>query len=359
MPPPDRERVFHEFHKRVGLKPFAPEFIDSLVAVMRDPKACLSERVFAWAKWRAWGNSSEYAVSDWDPGLARSLDQLDCAVDLAWFEEGKRILWVEGAPEGFRKKARGGPETPRLIKDKSKISKAFSKNECRGTVHLEGHRVKPVANLPAVVEKRLTAHATFEGNQAFFKWWKVDDPGNSQAFEVAQSAYYAARKIARIAYRRYKDQATPEVGILIDVKASPNTSNTPPAVGRSASAPGEPQATDSIDRPNGNPANNPFKAGTGEWLETHIRLPVPLDDAILNQIAATIHTNVHLEQFQKAALRQRNPRGWKVFVKIAQECAKHQAKYEKSMAAGVGEQEDPLVKRMKEDMEKRKAWPTS
>jgi len=29
------------------------------------------------------------------------------------------------------------------------------------------------------------------------------------------------------------------------------------------------------------------------------------------------------------------------------------------MTAGVGEQEDPVVKRMKEDMEKRKAWPIS
>ena len=77
------------------------------------------------------------------------------------------MIWLEGAPEDFRKKARGGSETPRLMKDKSKISKAFSKNERRGTIHFEGHRIRPVVSPPATPEKKLTIRASFEGNSAF------------------------------------------------------------------------------------------------------------------------------------------------------------------------------------------------
>lgn len=72
----DSDSAFLEFHERVGLQPFAPESIDSLVAVMRDPNDCLSERMFAWAKWRVWSNSSEYAASDWDRDGRRRMKNL-------------------------------------------------------------------------------------------------------------------------------------------------------------------------------------------------------------------------------------------------------------------------------------------
>lgn len=82
------------------------------------------------------------------------------------------------------------------------------------------------------------------------------------------------------------------------------------------------------DRPSG--TDNPFTPQIREWLEaTFTEIPTSLEDRELDQIAATIQTEPHLKQFQKAAKRQKGPRGWKVFVTIAVECQKHQGKYGK------------------------------
>jgi hypothetical protein len=67
----NRQRVFTDFH-------------GALFAVMRDARSYPAERQVAWARWGSGCNSSEYAVSDWDPEKANVLDQIDCSLDLAW-----------------------------------------------------------------------------------------------------------------------------------------------------------------------------------------------------------------------------------------------------------------------------------
>lgn len=114
------------------------------------------------------------------------------------------------------------------------------------------------------------------------------------------------------------------------------------------------------DRPNGH-AENPFKPKIREWLTPKFKSAIPgfdLEETELEQIAATIHTEAHLEQFQKAALRQKDPRGWIVFVTIAQNCEKQHAGYEKAMTAGGGEQpaEDERMRKIAADVEARKKW---
>jgi hypothetical protein len=107
-----------------------------------------------------------------------------------------------------------------------------------------------------------------------------------------------------------------------------------PSVGRSAS----PNPTHSTDRPEFDIANF-YKPKLRDWLEHRFKRSIPgydLEEEQLDQIAATILTDAHLEQFQKAAEKQKDPRGWKVFVKIAQRCEQQHGKYEKAMSASAG-----------------------
>jgi hypothetical protein len=114
-----------------------------------------------------------------------------------------------------------------------------------------------------------------------------------------------------------------------------------------------PRPRPQTDRPSG--ADNPYSPKIREWLETTFAdLPTSLEDRELDQIAATIHSDQHFEQFQKAAQRQKEPRGWKVFVKIALECQKHQGKYKQAGAGG--ERESPMVKQLREQQELKKSW---
>jgi predicted dienelactone hydrolase len=92
-----------------------------------------------------------------------------------------------------------------------------------------------------------------------------------------------------------------------------------------------------------------------DWLESTFALPVGIEGPELTEIAATIQTEQDFDQFQQAALRQKKPRGWRVFVKIALECQKHQATYAKAMAAGAGAGETLLERQYREEMEKRRA----
>jgi hypothetical protein len=70
-------------------------------------------------------------------------------------------------------------------------------------------------------------------------------------------------------------------------------------------------------------------------LEKHVKLPVPLQDPELGQIADTILTDAHFEQFQRAAVvRAARARGWRYFVTIAQQCQQHQEKYSAAAAGG-------------------------
>jgi hypothetical protein len=79
---------------------------------------------------------------------------------------------------------------------------------------------------------------------------------------------------------------------------------------------------------------NPLRSKLQEWMQDN--LPVPgfkLEAATLDKIVATITTEEDLAQFQEAAVKQRNPRGWRVYVTIAEGCAEQRPHYQKSKAA--------------------------
>jgi hypothetical protein len=79
------------------------------------------------------------------------------------------------------------------------------------------------------------------------------------------------------------------------------------------------------------PESNPFRARVKKWLDINVAIPgYDLEDPELDLIAATIREPAHLEQFQQAAKLQARPKGWKVFVRIAQQC---QARHDKWAAA--------------------------
>ena len=124
-----RSQLSEAFRKRTGSQPYTPYLAGALLRTMVSAPS-LSERVYAWLLWRSVGNASEYAVSDWNPKFAKPLDQIDCALDLAWLEQGKSLDWVEKLTEEYREKARteGSPERPLNLKLKQRISEAFARN---------------------------------------------------------------------------------------------------------------------------------------------------------------------------------------------------------------------------------------
>jgi hypothetical protein len=124
----------------------------------------------------------------------------------------------------------------------------------------------------------------------------------------------------------------------------------PPSVGQSSAS--------KTDRPSKG-VTNCLKPRIREWLESKFPLPVPLEDPELNQIAATIRTEQQFEQFQQAAPNVNQPRGWRVFVKVALECQKHQDTYAKAKAAAAGTGETLLDRQYREEIEKRRAQETS
>lgn len=102
------------------------------------------------------------------------------------------------------------------------------------------------------------------------------------------------------------------------------------SVGRSESVVEEPPPPP-IERPTDRPIDepeNPFKPKIRTWLESRIKIPgYSLDEPELALIAETIKTEAHFTQFQEAAAAQKEPRGWRVFVKIARQCAARHKHY--------------------------------
>lgn len=128
-----RKRVSDAFFEQTGQHPYSPEFIRSLIHTMRDPDACYTERVWAWHRWRAWGNSSLYAVSHWDPAKAFPLGQNDCALDLMWFLEGKAVKDIAGASQELRQK-----EYPKVRHLKNPTSRSYAKLAARELIDIKG-----------------------------------------------------------------------------------------------------------------------------------------------------------------------------------------------------------------------------
>jgi hypothetical protein len=230
----DRDQVFREFYKQVGSKPFAPEFIDSLIAVMRATEgACWTEQVWAWQRWRSWANSSKYAVSDWDPDKAWHLDQIDCCLDLWWLQQGRDVKWIEDqsrkARAEYRKEFRKTPKEslyPDLVNLKYPVNKAFASLRSRGNIDFEGHRIYSLVSPPKVSSgKKVAGTSNFSGDKKFLAWWKVAGTSDFLEFQKAQKRYIDAKKVARNAYRQWLVQATSEAPILIE-KIVDNTSSS-------------------------------------------------------------------------------------------------------------------------------------
>ena len=167
--------------------------------------------------------------------------------------------------------------------------------------------------------------------------------------------------------QRKESPGTKSLGDFVDARASSPAAATTEVVPRApvliskddSSVGRSSHQQQPTDRPK-TASENPYKTKIQEWLEAHVSISgFDLEEAELDQIAATIHTAAHLEQFQTAALRQKNPRGWKVFVTIALKC---QSQHGKVMAAGAGSElpkkKDPLVQQMEEEAERRRSWPT-
>lgn len=144
-------------------------------------------------------------------------------------------------------------------------------------------------------------------------------------------------------------------GAAAPVNGVGNIDKTSPSVGRSSSGVVE-TAEEATDRPTEDTPENPFQPKIREWLESKVKLPIPLEERELEQIAGTIHTERNLEQFQEAALRQKAPRGWKVYVKIALQCLEHQSKYATASAGNTGPPEDEQMRKIAADVEARKKW---
>jgi hypothetical protein len=154
-----------------------------------------------------------------------------------------------------------------------------------------------------------------------------------------------------------RDLASRAGGQTLNVKEEELLKRDIPSVGRSSFSPVEAPT----ERPTGGSPLEPsaYKEQLRAWLEKNVKIPTPLEEPELDQIAATIRTQAHFEQFQAAAQRGKNAKGWRYFVTVALDCQKHQDKYSSASVSGGDRKEDPLVKRMREDAERKKSWPTS
>ena len=225
-----RKKAFNKFWERTGRKPFGPDFHDSMVNVMSaSPRvACLTERVWAWQRWRSWCNSSEHAKSDWRDG-SPALDQTDCALDIWWLKHGMTAEWVMGAPSELRKKERQRKEVQHF---KPRVSIAFGKVITRGDIRFEDGK------LVSVMSPRLLNSATeqpplvakysnrFLSDKRFHAWRAVAKSSNHEGFMVAKSTWNQVLVVARSDYREWLELTTADTASLTDgVLIPPNAGN--------------------------------------------------------------------------------------------------------------------------------------
>src|SRR5262252_3434082 len=169
-----RDKVFADFHRSVGLKPFGPDFLDSLAAVMKH-SACLDEAVWAWVRWRSWGNSSVHCVDHWNPRQARFLKQLDCIVDISSLRAGLSFEDLTKMTGAEREAERSSPLVDRL---KSQFSRAFAAVEARGNIRFDGQKIAALVEPAEPKAKKVAGSSNFSGDKAFMEWWKVAGSSN-------------------------------------------------------------------------------------------------------------------------------------------------------------------------------------
>jgi hypothetical protein len=203
----------------------------------------------------------------------------------------------------------------------------------------------------------LVAPVVEKSAQTFFDFARTDENESAQTAENSlRTEEIGLRKAERAdATLLYSEtEKSPEKTIRDSAVSSPSIdSQILPSVGRSVLA----AQTEPTDRPNGG-SENPFKPKIREWLEANVSIPgFGLEEPELDEIAVTIHSQQDFQQFQEATLRQKNPRGWKVCVKIARSCQENRGKYSKAASAGNGgggevKKESYLERRVREMRER-------
>lgn len=107
-----------------------------------------------------------------------------------------------------------------------------------------------------------------------------------------------------------------------------------------------------------------FNKNIREWLTANVAIPTPLEQPVVDQIGATISSQLDLEQFQDAALRVPKPRGWRVFITIANACVEHREAWRKAREAKAKPVESDIRRQIREageevqrhEEEARKKW---
>lgn len=354
--------------------PYAPDFLDALVRRMAIPvPGETAERCLAWLMYRAGGNQSLKAIhlysKNGEPPTETELWQSDCALELAWVEAGHRAEWLDAPRDLFQTEAKRRGVKP---VDKSVVSRGFQFNRLRGSMECEtGYALVyvPAPDPTSFSGARETCRRKGESlhkTKHFTEWARFSYAREFEEYTVARAT---ERRLLRFLTANYKNEngsETPETNAAPSLESleplesleTPPSPTSPPSpaptaaslslkplsVGRSSSEP--------TDRPELVPEINPFKPKIREWLESQFAAAIPgfdLEEAELCKIADTIQTEAHLKQFQEAALRQQNPRGWIVFVRIAESCAKKHAQYESAMSAAAngGKQESLMERAMR------------
>ena len=225
----ERSQAFNDFADRNRGKAYGPEFHDSLIQTMRIPdgKICRDEQAWAWVRWRTWCNSSETAMSSWHSS-GWELDQVDCALDLHWFQSGKDVRWIDSRTKEERKIARSLPE---VKKRRSSISRAFQVVEARGQIDLSRGRIYAVVSPtfgPQVVEKLDLLSASREQlskNPDFVEYVTLSGAGDLLVkVKEAKTALNAARKLLRPWEKQFRASGSKARRNLIDVKGNKRNS---------------------------------------------------------------------------------------------------------------------------------------
>jgi hypothetical protein len=182
-----------------GAPPYSPEFKAAMIAVMADPAACLSERLYTLARFFAWGNASHKAVSHWDQKKARALDQTDVRLILGCLEAGTEISELTG--EALDAMRLHPERRPKCMKSKQEISRAMGRNEARGTIRCKGREIFAEPEPQPAEREKSSNMMTFRRDAAYLA--TVDPAKLERLAEAEKTAKDICREL-RAGYREFQ-----------------------------------------------------------------------------------------------------------------------------------------------------------
>jgi hypothetical protein len=146
------------------------------------------------------------------------LGQLDCAIDLLWFEEGRPVEDIATASQEMRDQEH---DRARLRKDT--LARAFRKVQDRGQIDITGRQIylleaPPDRDKGALVAGSRDYHRDrFDKDPEFIK--SLTDLGSRDYEEwiEARTRYLEVRNRLRSRYKKWRDPATNGERIIIDV----------------------------------------------------------------------------------------------------------------------------------------------